>query len=88
MYLGKAILVSNIPGNKFLVKNNISCLSYKHENEEEFYEKTLKLYENKNRLKKISINAKKKALNMINQEEAKEYYEIYKKVINEHVEHK
>jgi L-malate glycosyltransferase len=87
MYLGKAILVSNIPGNKFLVKNNISCLSYKHDNEEESYEKALKLYENKNRLKKISINAKKKALNMINQEEAKEYYVIYKKVINEYEEH-
>jgi len=82
MFLGKAILVSDIPGNKFLVNNNISCLSYKHDNQGEFYKNALKLYEDKVKLRKLGVNAKKKALKMINPKEAKEYYGIYRKVIN------
>ena len=87
MFLGKAILVSDIPGNKFLVRNNISCLSYKHDNPTDFYKKALKLYEDKKKLKKLEVNAKKKALKMINPKEAEEYYKIYKKVVNANVEH-
>lgn len=84
MFLRKAILVSDIPGNKFLVRNNISCLSYKHDNSVDFYKKALKLYENKEKLKKLGLNAKKKVLKIINSKEAEEYFNIYKKVINAH----
>ena len=82
MFLGKAILASDIPGNRFLVNNNITCLSYEHGNEEKFYKQALKLYEDKKKLKKLGLNAKKECDKLINSKEAEEYYKIYQSVVN------
>lgn len=72
MVLGKAVLVSDIKGN-YLVKNNVNGLRYT----DDFYEKCKLLYEDARLRAKLGTNAKKDISKAINDNEAKDYENVY-----------
>ena len=77
MYYAKPLIVSNTPGNRPLINDMNDGLLFDVNDSDEFGKKAQLLLTNKNLKEKLSRNAKKKSLQLMNLNESKDYEKLY-----------
>ena len=77
MYYAKPLIVSNTPGNRPLINDMNDGLLFDVNDSDEFGKKAQLLLTDKNLKEKLSRNAKKKSLQLMNLNEPKDYEKLY-----------
>ena len=81
MNYGKVLLLSDIPGHKFLInKKNRNGLYFKKKNESDLANKIIWMINNKNNFSTFSYNSKKNLVKFSDVKINKNFYETIKKI--------